>query len=170
MHTLSFYLLWYISRMKFHFWHTFLSLFFAGLVVLGLAWLDSEGRLAAFIPLSDFFLMALATFRLIHLFTYDNITAFIREWFVGFEATSFAGTLGHLVNCPWCTGLWFSFIVVFAYFGTPYAWYLILILALSSLATFLQILTSRIGGGSEASHSHSANSVPSTNMCYTCGR
>lgn len=122
-----------------------MSLFFAVLVVIGIAWLDAAGRLASFIPLTDFVLMALAIYRLVHLFTYDRITAFIREWFVGFDETSFAGTLGHLINCPWCTGLWFAFVVVFFYFATPYAWYLILILALSSLASFLQVLTNLIG-------------------------
>jgi hypothetical protein len=135
--------------MRFHFWHTFLSLFFAILVVMGIAWLNATGRLASFVPLTDFFLMALAIFRLIHLFTYDNITAFIREWFVGYDGRTLAGSLGTLINCPWCTGLWFSFVIVFLYFATPFAWYIILILALSALASFFQLLSNLIGRSAE---------------------
>ncbi|MDO8624128.1 MAG: DUF1360 domain-containing protein [bacterium] len=136
--------------MRFHFWHTFLSLFFAALVVAGIAWLNAAGRLATFIPLTDFFLMALAIFRLVRLFTYDNITAFIREWFVGADSRTFTGSLGTLINCPWCTGLWFSFIIVFVYFATPFAWYIILILALSAFASFIQLLANLVGWSAEA--------------------
>jgi len=136
--------------MRFHFWHTFFSLFFAALVVVGIAWLSAAGRLAAVIPLADFFLMGLAIFRLVRLFTYDNITAFIREWFVGADARSLLGSLGTLINCPWCTGLWFAFIIVFVYFATPFAWYVILILALSAFASFIQLLANLLGWSAEA--------------------
>jgi len=136
--------------MKFHFWFTFLSLFYIALVAIGVAWLQTVGKLPAWIPLSDFLLMTLATMRLVRLFTYDNITAFVRAWFLGAPEDTFLGALGVLINCPWCTGLWFAFVVVFAYFATPYAWYVILILALSALASSLQVLMNLIGWSAEA--------------------
>ncbi|OGG68754.1 hypothetical protein A3H77_02390 [Candidatus Kaiserbacteria bacterium RIFCSPLOWO2_02_FULL_56_11] len=136
--------------MRIHFWHATLSLFYAALVLIGIAWLAATSRLASFIPLSDFVLMTLATFRLVHLFTYDSITAFIREWFVGYDNHTFKGSLGHLINCPWCTGLWFSFIVVFFYFATPFAWYIILILALAALGSSLQLIANWVGWSAEA--------------------
>ena len=136
--------------MRIHFWHTFFSVFFAVLVLFGLGWLNVTNHLSGFVPLTDFFLMALAIFRLIRLFTYDAITAFIREWFSGAESRSLLGSLGTLINCPWCTGLWFSFVVVFFYFLTPFAWYIILILALSALASFFQLLSNYAGWAAEA--------------------
>lgn len=136
--------------MKFHFWHTFLSLFFVALVVLAIAWLDALGKLVAWIPLVDFFLMALAIQRLVRLVSYDAITAFVRNWFYGYDPESFMGSLGTLINCPWCTGLWFSLLVVFFYFLTPYAWYAILILALGSFASYLQIFANWLGWSAEA--------------------
>lgn len=136
--------------MKFHFWHTFLSFFFAALVVLAIAWLDAMGKLASWVPLMDFFLMALAIQRLVRLTTYDNITAFVREWFYGHDPKSFMGSLGTLINCPWCIGLWFSLLVVFFYFATPYAWYVILILALGSMASYLQLFANFLGWSAEA--------------------
>jgi hypothetical protein len=135
--------------MKFHFWNIFLSLFLVGLAVFGYLWLAANNHLVQWIPLSDFFLMALAIMRLIRLFTYDNITAFIRAWFVGADPDSFLGTMGILINCPWCMGLWFSLIVVFFYFATPIAWYAILVLALSSVASFFQIFSNFIGWSAE---------------------
>ncbi len=135
--------------MKFHFWYTVLSIFFIAVSGLGYLWLAANGRLVSWMPLSDFFLIALAVMRLIRLFTYDIITAFFRNWFVGAPSDSFLGTLGTLVNCPWCTGLWFSSLMTFFYFATPVAWYVIFILALSSLATFFQVLTNFIGWSAE---------------------
>jgi hypothetical protein len=138
--------------MKFHFWHTTLSLFFAAVAVLAYCWLDTAGRLPVpgSVSLGDFVLMTLAIFRLVRLFTYDNITAFIREWFAGADPRSLMGSLGTLINCPWCTGLWFALVVGFAYFATPIAWYAILVLALSSSASFVQLIANLIGWHAEA--------------------
>lgn len=135
--------------MKFHFWHTTLSLFFAALAVLAYGWLAANGRLAEWVPLSDFLLMALAIFRLVRLFTYDAITQFIRDWFHGADSRSLVGSLGTLINCPWCTGLWFSLIVVFCYFATPVTWYFVLVLALSAVASFFQLLSNLVGWSAE---------------------
>ena len=136
--------------MKSTFWYVIFSLFYTALIVLGYLWLEDNGRLTPEISLGDFFLIALATMRLIRLFTRDVITDFIRNWFVGRDPRSFLGTLGALINCPWCSGLWFASAIVFFYFATPIAWYAILILALSSVASFLQILANFIGWSAEA--------------------
>ncbi len=140
----------YTAFMRINLWYLVLSVFYIVLAVTGYNWLISENRLAAFIPLTDFILMALAIMRLTRLFTYDAITAFVRDWFAGADPLSLRGALGTLVNCPWCTGLWFSLVVVFCYFVAPIAWYAILVLALSSLASFFQILANLIGWSAEA--------------------
>ncbi len=136
--------------MRFHFWHTALSLFFAALAVVGYLWLSATGPLSGFVPARDFILMALAIQRLVRLFTYDAITAFIRNWFAGADPRTFRGALGTLINCPWCTGLWFSLLVVFCYFMWPVAsWYAILVLALASVASILQITANYVGWSAE---------------------
>lgn len=135
--------------MRFHFWYVAFSLFFTVLLVSGYLWLASSGRLTEHIPLGDYILMTLATMRLVRLFTYDIITAFIRHWFVGKDPDSFLGTLGALIGCPWCSGLWFAFMVIFFYFATPVAWYLILVLALAWAASFFQILANLVGWSAE---------------------
>jgi hypothetical protein len=137
--------------MRFHFWHTVLILFYIALAVFAYLWLSGHGKLAGFVPVGDFILMTFAVQRLTRLFTYDAITAFVRDWFVGADPRSFFGALGTLINCPWCTGLWFALVVVFFYFATPViAWYAILVLALSSLATMLQLLANLLGWSAQA--------------------
>ncbi|MCR4333633.1 MAG: DUF1360 domain-containing protein [Patescibacteria group bacterium] len=135
--------------MKFHFWYVMFSVFYLALAVSGYLWLADNSRLTLAISLADFSLVALATMRLIRLFTRDAITEFIRNWFVGADEESFLGTLGTLINCPWCSGLWFATAVTFFYFATPIAWYAILVLALASVASLLQIFANFIGWSTE---------------------
>lgn len=136
--------------MRIHFWNFFFSLFFAALVLLG-TWYLAANRLVFYdVPFRDLILIALAVFRLVRLLSYDVITAFVRDWFIGARQDSLGHTLGALVNCPWCTGLWFSFLVVFFYFATPlFAWPIIIILALAALASLFQIAANLVGWSAE---------------------
>lgn len=135
--------------MKFHLWYFLFLIFFAALGIAGYLWLAANDLLVHQISLGDFLLIALAISRLIRLFSYDIVTNFIRNWFVDENPNSFRGTLGTLINCPWCTGLWFSLVTVFFYFATPVAWYAILVLALSTCASLIQILANFIGHSAE---------------------
>jgi hypothetical protein len=135
--------------MKTAFWNVAYGLFFLVLVFTGVGHLISYGLLPKGIALGDFLLMALAIFRLTRLTSYDIITAFIREGVKDAPKGSFVGTFSDLVHCPWCTGLWFSFFVVFFYYATPIAWPVILILALAGVASIFQILANLIGWSAE---------------------
>ena len=130
-------------------WNLVFSLFFLLLLTAGIGYLALTGALNRQLLTGDVVLMALAIWRLVRLFTYDAITEFVRDWFRGRPSGTFLGTLDTLMNCPWCIGLWFSFMVVFAYFATPYAWPVILILALAAIGSFLQILSNLIGWSAE---------------------
>lgn len=124
-------------------------LFFAAVSVLGYDWLAVHNRLVSWVPVTDFFLMTLATMRLVRLFTYDNIMTFVRDWFKDSSPESLAGSLGTLINCPWCSGLWFALVITFFYFATPIAWYAIFVLALGALASSFQVFTNWIGWSAE---------------------
>lgn len=131
------------------FWNIFFSIFFVALVLIGVRYLAVNSLVILTVPAFDFIVMALAIFRLVRLFTYDVITEFIRDWFKDAPQGTLQGTLGTLLSCPWCTGLWFAFFVVFAYFATPYAWPVLLMLALAGLASFVQILSNWVGWNAE---------------------
>lgn len=135
--------------MRIHFWNTALSIFFAFLVIASIAYLSDTGRIYYDIPTRDLILIALAIFRLIRLFTYDKITQFIRDWFVGAAPDTLRHTLGVLINCPWCIGLWFSWIIITFYFASIYSWPVILILSLSAAASVIQVFANWMGWNAE---------------------
>ncbi len=112
------------------------------------------------LTLTDYVLMTLATWRLTRLFVYDAITKFFREqfWDVVKVGKGFAlekpkygprRTLADLLSCPWCFGVWAAAMVVFFYLMTPFAIYPIMLLALSAVATFLQLLSNLVGHKAE---------------------
>jgi len=147
------------------FWNFFFTLFFAlTFLVLGLLLLRYD-LLPVSISLFDAFLLSLATFRVTRLFVYDKITQFIRDWFLDKQlAQNEAGeyfivrekpasgprrTLSELLACPWCFGMWAALFVCFLYFLTPFAWFPIFVLAVSSIGTLFQLFANLVGWKAE---------------------
>jgi Protein of unknown function (DUF1360). len=144
-----------------YFWNFVFSLFFLCLVFMGTVILDSE----AYKPYSeltvlDLALIALASHRLIRLFVYDVVTKWFREQFYDVKelktkvtlhkpATGPRRTIIELMNCPWCFGVWITALVTFCYLLTPLAFYPVLLLALASVATTLQLFTNWLGHSAE---------------------
>ena len=138
-----------MTSIKNHTWSILAALFYAGLLFGGIAFLATGGYFNRSVGVADFLLMSLAVWRLTRLFTYDAITTFIRDWFKGSEPHTLAGTLNTLLNCPWCTGLWFALMVVFFYFLTPFTWPVLLILGISAVGSFFQVLSNLVGWSAE---------------------
>jgi Protein of unknown function (DUF1360) len=154
-----------MASIKSAFWNIIYALFFVYLVLAGMNWLLENGLVYRTIPLFDFFLMAFAIFRLVRLFSYDVITKFLRDALTKAPAHSFFGTMSTLISCPWCTGLWFAFFVVFFYFATPLAWPIILILALAGIASLFQVLANLIGWHAEGKKRDVLGAGNSTSTC-----
>jgi len=128
---------------------------------MGAIILETESR----IPLSelsliDYTLITLATWRLVRLFVYDAITKFFREqfWDVvkvgrGYRLekpkTGPRRTIADLLSCPWCFGVWATALVTFFYLITPYAVFPVILLSISAVATFLQLLSNLVGHKAE---------------------
>lgn len=142
-------------------WNLVFSVFFLVLVVMGSIILETESyRPLPDFTLIDYALVTLATFRLIRLFVYDAITKFFREQFFDVEkvgkelllvkpSTGPRRTLADLMSCPWCFGAWAAALVVFFYVLTPYAYFVVVFLAISGVATFIQLLANLIGHRAE---------------------
>jgi hypothetical protein len=144
-----------------YFWNIVFIIFFGSLVVMGAIILETEAR----VPLTqlttfDFILITLATWRLTRLFVNDNMTKFFREQFwdlkkvgkgFGLEKPKFGPrrTIADLLSCPWCFSLWAGATIIFFYLITPFAVFPVIILAISAVATFLQILSSLVGNKAE---------------------
>lgn len=152
--------------MKSAFWNIVFSIFFAAIVIKGALWLTDGGRYIPAVSAFDLTLLSLAIFRLIRLTSYDVITKFIRDAVAPAPRDSFLGTFSQLVNCPWCTGLWFSFFVVFAYYATPAAYPIIIVLALAGVASFFQVLANLVGWHAEGKKREvQGPSEPSVTKC-----
>jgi hypothetical protein len=149
-----------------NFWNFVFAVLFIILFVFSLGELKAiHGSIPRSIPLFDLILVMLAVFRLSRLFVYDKITQFIRDLFVQkrfieardgsmlVEKTPYkngpARTVSDLFNCPWCIGVWAAPAVLFFYFMASWAWYVILALAISGVAAFIQLSASAVGWSAE---------------------
>jgi len=144
-----------------YFWNIVFGAFFAILVVMAAIILHTESRIPLTeLTLTDYVLLTLATWRLVRLFVYDAITKWFREQFYdvvkvgrGLELvkpkTGPRRTLADLLSCPWCFGVWAAAMVIFFYLITPYAIFPVILLALSAVASFLQIFANLVGHKAE---------------------
>lgn len=149
-----------------HFWNFIFSLIFA-LLLTGSIWYLYKiyGGTPWAISLADFALISLAIFRITRLVVYDRITQFLRDMFLKsqellgddgilyIERTPYRGgplrTISDLLSCPWCTGMWASLVVVFCYYTIPFAWYVLLVLAIAGVGNALQLIANMIGWRAE---------------------
>lgn len=144
-----------------YFWNFVFGLFFLLLIIMGAIILETESRIPlAELALVDYVLITLASWRLSRLMIADTVTKWLREqfWDVKKVGKSYLlekpktgprRTLADLFSCPWCFGVWAVAIVAFAYLITPYALYPVIILALSGVASSLQIAMNYIGWQAE---------------------
>jgi hypothetical protein len=130
-------------------WNILFMLFFVLLTYVGYEIVLTSGHLPLWISPWDMFILALATLRLTRLVVYDSIMLWFRDLFEPAAPYSFLATIRTLVNCPWCTGLWFALVVSVVFFAWPQLWFFIFILALGGAATMLQIATNWLGWNAE---------------------
>ncbi len=144
-----------------YFWNFVFSVFFVILVIMGAIILETESRIPLTeLSLVDYVLITLATWRLTRLFVYDAATKFIREQFLDVKKVGKGyqlerpkvgprRTLADLFDCPWCFGVWAAAVVTFCYLMTTYAVFPVVLLAISAVATFLQLLSNLVGNRAE---------------------
>ena len=144
-----------------YFWNFIFTLLFVGMVTMFAIILDTEARMSFDeLTLTDFVLITLATWRLVRLFVYDAVTKFVREQFwdarksgrgvlLEKPKTGPRRTLADLLSCPWCFGVWSASVVIFLYLLTEWAIYPIMLLAISAVATYLQLLSNLTGHRAE---------------------
>lgn len=137
-------------------------------VLVGLAMLVfyvRDGEVPSKIEPFDIVILSLACFRLIRLFTYDQIMRAVRDLFVEKRqvvdengqllvvrrkvGNGGRRSLADLFSCPWCMGMWVSFFTVFLYFMFPAVKYLALILAIAALGSSFQIFMNMLGAKAE---------------------
>lgn len=142
-------------------WNFVFTVFFLVMVTMAAIILDTKARIPlSELSLTDYVLITLASWRMTRLFVYDAISKFVREQFydVVKVGDSFAlekpktgprRTLADLFGCPWCFGIWATAMTTFLYLLSDWLVYPVIFLALSAVATFLQLLSNLVGHKAE---------------------
>lgn len=148
-----------------NFWNFIFVLVFIAILIAFTSLLGVNQYHQLQIPPFDFLVLGLAIFRTIRLFSYDKITQFLRDFLYDLEyMTGDDGesrlvkikpesgprrTILELLDCPWCTGVWASLFILFFYYYTPLSQLPVLILAVSGLASFIQLWANSVGWRAE---------------------
>ncbi len=101
-------------------------------------------------------LLGLASFRLSHLFVFDEIMNPIRKYFLNYEeeenvlgltfpvpkpkGRGIRNFIGRILRCYWCTGVWMTLflIVIDAAWPGPVTYGLMLLLAVSAIQSLIE--------------------------------
>jgi hypothetical protein len=144
-----------------YFWNLVFLLFYGFLLVMAVIILETESRIAlAEITLFDLSLIVLAAWRLTHFFSSDHTTKFLREQLYDLKPTTKSLSLEKpktgprralidLISSSYSFGLAMTSLVTFFYLLTTYAFYPVVILALSGAVAIIQILVLKLAVGKE---------------------
>lgn len=109
----------------------------------------------------EIILLALATFRLTHLFVFDEITNIIRKPFhevhedvledgtvvqyVSVRGKGLRRFVGKLLSCYWCLGIWVAAFLLAGYVLFPMLfWWIISILAIAGFAALVEAVVQKL--------------------------
>lgn len=133
-----------------HRWDLPALLFFGALLILCAYCVYRFGELWRLYDFGtfDFAVVSLAAFRLIHLFTYDKIFAFVREYIdhkgKTDDRTGIYRYIDSFLECLWCTGIWSALISLTLYVLNIWGAYVVLFLAIAGVASLMQLVSKAI--------------------------
>ena len=126
-------------------WNFLATLFFIiGFVALGYA-LKVNDIGADDIKIRDIALMTLATYRLTRLLVFDSIFKIFRDFIKSRARYLVFYVVREIITCPWCAGVWAALIIVSIYYLVPFGQILIILFAISGVASFIVILVNCLG-------------------------
>ena len=99
----------------------------------------------------DFTLLGLATFRLVHLITYDKILDFIRLAVMDGDgkplksaARGWRRPLCDVMGCIWCAGIWSALLLITIYLVGSWGHFAVWVLAVAGVGSLLQIISKAV--------------------------
>ena len=104
------------------------------------------------IKLRDMILMTLATYRMTRLLVFDSIFKLFRDFVKDRSRYLIFYVTREIITCPWCAGVWAAVIIVAIYYLVPFGKILIILFALSGVASFIVILVNYFGLAAEEKH------------------
>ena len=99
----------------------------------------------------DFTLLGLATFRVVHLITYDKILDFIRLAVMDGDgkplksaARGWRRLLCDVMGCIWCAGIWSALLLITIYLVGSWGHFAVWVLAVAGVGSLLQIISKAV--------------------------
>ena len=93
----------------------------------------------------DIALMTLATYRLTRLLVFDAIFKLFRDFVKSRASYLVFYVTREIITCPWCAGVWAALIIIAIYYFVPFGQILIILFAISGVASFIVILVNCFG-------------------------
>jgi hypothetical protein len=94
----------------------------------------------------EWLVMTLATFRLVRLVLFDEITSRWRSYFLEMEdeqvfiiGNGWRYAVGYLLTCHWCAGIWCGAFVIGATWLWPWTFLLWIMLSLAGASSLLHV-------------------------------
>ena len=130
-------------------WNFWAAMFFI-LCVIGLGFgLQFKGIATEDFTLGNITLMVLATYRLTRILVFDKIFKLFRDFFRTHQRLYVFFVIKEIITCPWCAGVWVALTIIALYFLVPFGQLLIILLAISGIASFIVILVNFVGLSTE---------------------
>lgn len=96
------------------------------------------------ISILDLVIITLATFRVIRMLMYEKVFGIIRYHINSRGEKMFFKSLGNIVKCPWCIGVWAALFIFDLHYLIPYGLYLSYILAISGVASVMVVAVNNL--------------------------
>jgi hypothetical protein len=130
-----------LNERKHQAWNFWSAFVFLGAVWLVAFFLKREGMDIRDLTLKEALLVILATTRLTRILVFEKILKHFRDALKRRQHLYVIGTIHSMVTCPWCAGVWMTLIILVFYYLIPYGELLIYVLALSSLASMMILVS-----------------------------
>jgi hypothetical protein len=131
------------------FWNIISLIVYACLVAIVGYVLVNKGIQPMKIPVWEWIIMSLATYRLTRLLVYDRIFKFFRDFTKISYTIGFFVSLKNLITCPWCAGVWAALVIICLEFLVPYGIWLNYLLAIAGTGTLVLVVTNILGLSAE---------------------
>ena len=135
-----------------HYWNVVALIFFICLCALSVGLISRFATIEpADLGFFDLILLGLATFRLVHLLTYDKIFDFVRDPLMDDSGSKLKKAprgwrrlVFEFLECIWCTGMWSGLFAVTIYFLGTWGSFVVIILAVAGLGSLFQVISKTI--------------------------
>ncbi len=126
-------------------WNFFSLLVYAALVAVVGIFFEKRGMKPEDIPVWDWIIMSLATYRLTRVMVYDRIFKFFRDFVRANDRMGLMISLKTMITCPWCAGVWAALVVFLFQYFVPYGNLLNYLLSISGVGSFILVISNLAG-------------------------